>query len=139
MSSLFSYVIPSPIRAVNTIFSYIPDEEIWTWPYANKELIQEIFLQPESDLSTPTCLNWTQRPSLVLRDINSAFDRVKKYSSSEWGMYNGSASYEMCGVNEYALIKNIILQAPRSRKVFCFLDIGAGNFQWSRGLAEFPR
>jgi ankyrin repeat protein len=40
-------------------------------------------------------------------------------------------------VDEYELMKKIIQQAPPEQKEFWALDIGAGNFEWSAGLANY--
>jgi SAM-dependent methyltransferase len=86
---------------------------------------------------TSTYLDWTQRPDSLKASIAEAFRKVACSYRSAWGVFNGSSTYGMCGVNEHALMKKIIQQAPTDRKDFYVLDIGAGNFQWSKSMADF--
>lgn len=81
-------------------------------------------------------LDWRDRPEGVKSNIESSLVRLQKNIKSSWGVYNGSPKYEMCSVNEHALIERLIKEAP-TRKDFYFLDIGAGNFQWGKSLADF--
>ena len=85
----------------------------------------------------PTFLACTQRRSSLRNCINSAFDKIKNHHSSQWKFHNGSREYSLCSVKNYDLAKTVIQQAPKTRKDFYFLDIGAGNFQWGDGLADF--
>ena len=43
----------------------------------------------------------------------------------------------MLAVDEHALLIKLIQEAPSSRKEFHVLDIGAGNFGWAKGMADF--
>ena len=82
-------------------------------------------------------LNWTQRPTAVQEEISDSFEGLIHQKVCQWGLFNGSDGYNLCGVDEYALMKRIILEAPKEQKEFYALDIGAGNFQWGKGLAEY--
>ncbi len=87
--------------------------------------------------STGSCyFDWTQRPESLKSRISNAFNDLVKQSSSEWGL-NGCANYHLCGVDEYSLMKKIIMQASLTQKTFYALDIGAGNFEWGQGLADY--
>jgi SAM-dependent methyltransferase len=86
---------------------------------------------------TSNYLDWTQRPDSLNSSIAKAFRKVTCSFSSGWGVFNGSSAYGICGVNEHALMKKIIQQAPTGQKDFYVLDIGAGNFQWSKSMADF--
>lgn len=89
-----------------------------------------------SILSTPHYLDWTQRPSAIRTSISEAFDQLVYKEESDW-FYNGSKKYRICKVDEHALMKKIIQQAPSTQKDFYVLDIGAGKFQWSKSLADY--
>jgi hypothetical protein len=82
-------------------------------------------------------LDWRRRPDDLNEAISRAFNRIESDTRSDWGLYNGSKEYKLCGINEYALMKKIIKDAPESRDTFFALDIGAGNFQWGRALADY--
>jgi ankyrin repeat protein len=92
---------------------------------------------PTSSTSGSRYLDWTQRPESLQCDISSAFDRIVRDTSSSWNLYNGSPGYFICDINDYSLVKKIIQAAKGTRKEFYALDIGAGNYQWSQGLADF--
>jgi hypothetical protein len=81
-------------------------------------------------------LDWKQRPLEVQRKIDDSFSHVAIDDRSGWGIYNGVDDYHLCGIKEYALMKQIILDAP-TRREFYALDIGAGNFQWGIGLGKY--
>lgn len=82
-------------------------------------------------------LDWHDRPSDLKILIDSAFASICKNTSSQWGLYNGTARYNLCGINDYKLMENIIRKSPASQNDFYALDIGCGNFQWGEGLASF--
>lgn len=86
---------------------------------------------------TQNFLDWTQRPGPLKKTISQAFNRLTHSFTSGWGLFNGGGAYPLCGVDEHALIKKIIQQAPADQKDFYVLDIGAGNFQWSKSIADF--
>ncbi|MGL4540018.1 MAG: hypothetical protein ACRCU0_03485 [Candidatus Rhabdochlamydia sp.] len=88
------------------------------------------------DVSIPRYLDWTQRPSNIKQSISEAFDQLASKDASEW-LYNGSKKYRICKVDEHALMKKIIQQASVTQKEFYVLDIGAGDFQWSKSLADY--
>ncbi len=52
-------------------------------------------------------------------------------------MYNRSDGYGMCSIDEYALMKKVIQQAPTTQKDFYALDVGSGKFQWVDGLGSY--
>ncbi|MGC1877980.1 MAG: ankyrin repeat domain-containing protein [Rhabdochlamydiaceae bacterium] len=91
---------------------------------------------PSESNSSLRYLDWTQRPYSLKKSISNAFESLLKQDKSNWGVCNGSGIYNMCGVNEQALMKKMIQQHP-DRKNFYALDIGAGDFQWSKGLANY--
>lgn len=81
---------------------------------------------------------WKERPLEINEKINKAFNKIKQQTESEWGIYNGSEhGYEICEIKEFQLMRKIILDAQDKRKEFYLLDIGAGNFQFGRGLAKY--
>ena len=82
-------------------------------------------------------LDWTQRPPALQQKISNSFEGLTYHQVSQWGLFNGSEGYNLCRVDEYALMKRIILEAPKKQKEFYALDIGAGNFQWGKGLADY--
>ena len=90
-----------------------------------------------STVSSAPYLHWTQRSTELQEEISDSFEYLTKATRSGWGLFNGSDGYNLCGVDEYALMKRIILEAPKEQKEFYALDIGAGNFQWGKGLAEY--
>ena len=65
-----------------------------------------------------------------------SFEGLTHQKVCQWGLFNGSDGYNLCGVDEYALMKRIILEAPKDQKEFYALDIGAGNFQWGIRTSE---
>ncbi len=86
---------------------------------------------------TPVYLDWRERPEELKSAINTSFQKLATLSESGWGVYNGDDSYRICGVNELKLLKKTIVDAYPHRKDFYVLDIGAGNFQWNTGVADF--
>ncbi len=81
--------------------------------------------------------DWTQRPESLQGVITKCYEQLANNPHGRWSLYNGKKNYEICGVNEYALMKDIILKAPFHQQEFYALDIGAGDFQWGHGLAAF--
>ncbi len=81
-------------------------------------------------------LDWNERPKPLQSAISHTFNEIMKDSKSKWGVYNGDYEYCMCGIDEQKLMKKVILQSPQ-QKAFYALDIGAENFQWGRGIADF--
>ncbi len=82
-------------------------------------------------------LSYKDRPDSLKIRIDMAFNHIVKNTSSEWGYFNGGTHYDICEVDEHKLLDKIIEQAPKSKKVFRLLEIGAGNFQWSACLAKY--
>jgi hypothetical protein len=82
-------------------------------------------------------LNWRDRPPEVLEAINEAFDVLQSRTESIWGFYNGRESYNLCGINEHELIRQMVLHAPLDQKVFTIIELGAGKFQWAVAVAKF--
>jgi SAM-dependent methyltransferase len=81
-------------------------------------------------------LDWRERPEPLQQVISTAFDALVRQTESHWEC-NGEARYDTLGINEHTLMKTAIQQAPKERKAFYALDIGAGNFQWCHALADF--
>jgi len=94
-----------------------------------------------SELSTllqkPKYLDPSQRPESLQARVDASFKNIVGCSTSSWGLYNGNSNYNLCGVKEYEAMKKLILKDYPSRKEFYALDIGAGNFQFNKGLAEY--
>jgi SAM-dependent methyltransferase len=82
-------------------------------------------------------LNWEDRPDSLKTSISIIFDRLVMSAKSAWNSFNGARFYTLCGVDEHVLMKKIIQQATKDKKDFYVLDIGAGNFEWSRSMADF--
>jgi hypothetical protein len=94
------------------------------------------FTQPKrTQYHSQNFLHWTQRPDSLKDAISRAFNRIVGSYTSKWGAFNGNARYGLCDVDEQALLKKIIQQAPAGQKEFYVLDIGAGNFEWSESMA----
>src|SRR5579885_3031683 len=87
------------------------------------------------DTLPPRYLHWTQRSNAHLEKITEAFEKVLNEDADWW--YNGDTHYNMCGIEESRALKAVILEAPKDRKEFYVLDMGAGDFQWSKTLAEY--
>lgn len=83
-----------------------------------------------------TYLKIEDRPEEVKTAISRVFESFSTDHESNWGLYNGSKFYELVG-DDHLVAQKIIQEAPKDQTEFFFLDIGAGNFQWGRGLAEF--
>lgn len=91
---------------------------------------------PDSRHSSPY-LSWKDRTSAINGFIDLAFKKRAGNTKSEWGLFNGSYAYYLGGIKEQKLMRKLIQKAPRECKDFYALDIGAGNFQWGRALAEY--
>lgn len=76
------------------------------------------------------------RTSKINRSISHAFQAIANDTQSRWGLFNGSETYGIGNIKEHKLMRTLILGAPRC-KDFYALDIGAGNYQWGRGLAKY--
>ena len=83
-----------------------------------------------------TYLSWKDRTSEINNAISCAFQAVAHDTTSAWG-FNGDDTYDICGIKEHELMRKIITEAPSGTKDFYALDIGAGNYQWGRALAQY--
>lgn len=81
-------------------------------------------------------LCWKGRTSEINHSISSAFQARVRHTESRWGLFNGSDAYNIGGIKEHKLMRKLIREAPEC-KDFYALDIGAGNYQWGRELAEY--
>lgn len=81
-------------------------------------------------------LNWEDRPQNIVNKINTVFSVLKQDDRSQWGVYNGRTNYHLLNMNDHQLVKKIIANSPLQKEFF-FLDIGAGDFQWGRGVCKF--
>ncbi len=94
-------------------------------------------IMPNSNLKdkthevTPKGLNWHDRPKAMKEDVISAYQKISANPSSQWGLTNGAPEYNLICIEQYKLLKNIILKAPEEKEFF-ILDLGAGNFEWGR-------
>jgi hypothetical protein len=81
-------------------------------------------------------LSWKDRPKPLKKISAASFEAIKTNTTSNWGVYNGSSSYDLCGISEAKLLKKIILSSSQ-RSEFWAMDIGAGNFQNGISLAAY--
>jgi|GEM_PF-4956207 len=79
-------------------------------------------------------LNYRDRPQSLQEQIKKAWQALQEGSNRDWH-YAGSEGQPYClaGVDEHALVKALIKEAP-DRKKFYVLDIGAGDFSFGKGL-----
>ncbi|KAF3361767.1 hypothetical protein PHSC3_001718 [Chlamydiales bacterium STE3] len=88
--------------------------------------------------STPSpYLCWRNRTAEINYFISSAFRAIVGHTKSCWGIYNGSDTYGIGGIKEHKFMRKLIREAPPKCKDFYALDIGAGNYQWGRSLAQY--
>lgn len=80
---------------------------------------------------------WKSRTSEINHSISKAFQAIAQNTKSRWGWFNGSDTYDIGGIKEHKLMRKIIREAPPKCKDFYALDIGAGDYQWGRGLAKY--
>jgi len=81
-------------------------------------------------------LHFGTRPQALRDIVRKSFAAIENVEPQDrWG-FSGEAHYWLCDVNKYNLITTLIKEAPPEQTDFYFLDIGAGNFQWSNDLAE---
>lgn len=80
---------------------------------------------------------WKSRTSKINHSISKAFQAIAHNTKSGWGLFNGSDTYGIGGIKEHKLMRKIIREAPPECKDFYALDIGAGDYQWGRGLAKY--
>jgi len=83
-------------------------------------------------------LDWRDRSDRLKEHIDTVYDALetKVDAKQEW-YFSGTECYGLCSINEFALIYYIIHEAPAFQKEFWIMDIGAGNFQWSKRVVEF--
>lgn len=91
----------------------------------------------DSKTDSETYLSWKERTSEINLCILSAFKAIAGNTQSQWGWFNGSDSYGISGIKEHKLMKKIVREAAFGNKDFYALDIGAGDYQWGRSLAEY--
>ncbi len=90
-----------------------------------------------SSISYPI-LDWTKRPVEVIDRIEKIHRKIRMQGEgSHWGLFNGDTKYDLGGIDEHGLIKQIVLAAPTHRKDFYVMDIGAAEFQWANNLADY--
>lgn len=82
-------------------------------------------------------LDPTKRPPALQSIVNSAFQSRVGFTRSSWDAFNGYKFYGMCLVDEQKLLKEMILKAYPNRKNFNVIEIGAGEFQWGKAMADF--
>lgn len=84
-----------------------------------------------------TYFSWENRPDYLKKYINSVFKAVSKNKIFDKGWtFNGDSKYNMCGVDDHKLISNMVKNSPNQNK-FTVLDLGAGKFQWTAGMAKY--
>lgn len=82
-------------------------------------------------------LDWRERPAGLVKGIELAYQRIKGDSESIWGLRNGMDDYYSTGLSDHLSVEKIMLNGlKRGKNKFVFMDIGAGNFQWGRAIAE---
>ncbi len=90
--------------------------------------------------STPalTYLNWKQRPPKLNDQLKLNFWCLQIMQKSQWSMYNGCKNYRLANVNEHLLLFSTIKKGMlQGKKIFYVMDIGAGDFTWGRGVADY--
>ncbi len=80
-------------------------------------------------------LNPLDRPEEVKLLQDKVFENIAFRVESSW-TYNGESLYHMGAIDERLLITYLVKSAPQ-QKEFYLLDIGAGNFQWGKSMAEY--
>src|ERR1700733_680730 len=81
-----------------------------------------------SSTMPPSFLDWNTRPKSIQDKISATFSSF----SGCWRQDNQCAPYYIGGINEFTLLKKIILSAPASQKQFYALNIGVTNCTWHR-------
>jgi ankyrin repeat protein len=90
-----------------------------------------------SQSTTSPYLCWRDRTAEINNSISRAFQAIVSNTQSSWGLFNGSDIYDIGGVKEQKLMRKLIQEASLENKDFYALDIGAGNYQWGRALAQY--
>lgn len=81
-------------------------------------------------------LDWSQRPE----SLKSAIDKYHAKESEFTESYSNpisDKSHGVCNINEFTLVKKLILQAYPAQKEFNVLEVGARRFAWCQALADF--
>ena len=82
-------------------------------------------------------LDYKERPPWLQLQINTAFSSLASVSASQWD-HNGKPRYNICQINEHALMKKLIKKGYKEgQRKFWALDVGGGDFQWSQALSNF--
>jgi SAM-dependent methyltransferase len=85
----------------------------------------------------PSYSLWEKRTQEIEFEISDAFHRLTIKTDSKWGAFNGRDTYCIGGVREHKLMAGIIQNSPLTKKNFYVLDIGAGDYQWGKSLAQY--
>lgn len=93
--------------------------------------------QSSSSQSSSSFLDWRKRPQEIQDKIEEIFQALTKRICDERWASRGDNRYSLAQISEDRLIQKVIHQAPKNQKDFYILDIGAGNFQWGRSMADF--
>jgi len=95
-------------------------------PFSDITIEQPISFKP---------LDWRDRPPAIQEEIDKAWDNIKDDSDSQW-LHNGSGFglYKLASLNEFLILKSIIREQYPERKEFYVLDIGAGEFAFTRTM-----
>ncbi len=85
--------------------------------------------------NTTHCLHWEQRPLEVQSKVDETFDAMASRKESGW-LFNGADKYGICNVDEHTWFVTLIKKECSQRNNFYAMEIGAGNFSWSKALAN---
>lgn len=95
-------------------------------------------LSDESTSIEQTIPFWKGRTPEIIQSISYAYNTVARNSNSGlWQLHKGSERYWIAEIKERKLMKRLIQEAPAECKNFYVLDIGAGDYQWGRALANY--
>lgn len=86
-------------------------------------------------MQTKSNLQFENRPPKIKAKILEVFEDLKNSSNDLWS-FKGKSQYLLSGINEYHLIRALILANPQ-QKEFYILDVGAGDFRFNYFLSEF--
>lgn len=92
------------------------------------------FISRPNENAAMKSLQWNERPEEIKSKILEVWNKLIAHHSNKDWVFSGASTYNLCGINEYALVKKLIETHPE-RKEFFILDIGAGNFSLSNSLA----
>jgi SAM-dependent methyltransferase len=85
-------------------------------------------------LSTYSGLHWKDRPDEIKEKINQIFTPLSQQTDSNWTV-NGQKAYQPLDVCEIKLAHHLMISQPE-QKLFTFLDLGSGQFQWVNYLTQ---